>query len=244
MVETNRRSREGTNFIIRRSEERGTSDLGWLDSRHTFSFGGYWNPAFMGFRSLRVINEDRVLPGKGFGTHPHENMEILSYVVEGAMEHRDSMGNGSVIVPGELQRMTAGTGVMHSEYNRSATETLHFLQIWILPEEKGLEPGYEQKAFPFSDRSGELLLVASRDGRQGSLTVHQDISLFAGKFREGEKARHELGAGRHGWIQVVRGRFVVNREILRPGDGASAGEGGVIEMAAQDDAEVLLFDLD
>ena len=170
-------------LTIRRSDDRGTSNWGWLDSRHTFSFGEYVDPAHMGFRSLRVINEDRVTPGQGFGTHPHRDMEILSYVIEGSMEHKDSMGTGSVIVPGELQRMTAGTGITHSEFNPSATDPLHFLQIWILSAKKGLEPGYEQRAFPMEERRGQFVLVGSQDGRDRSLTIHQDVSLYAGPVR-------------------------------------------------------------
>ncbi len=230
-------------LTIRRDQERGASNFGWLDSRHTFSFGHYLDRAHMGFRTLRVINEDRVEPGKGFGTHPHQDMEILSYVIEGVIEHKDSTGNGSVVVPGELQRMTAGTGVTHSEFNGSSTDPLHFLQIWIVPEKEGLEPGYEQRAFPLEERRGELLLVASRDGREDSLTVHQDVSLYAGRFDAGQSARHELAPGRNGWIQVVRGSVVANGEELRAGDGAAMSEGQQLQLRALSDSEVLLFDL-
>ena len=231
-------------MIVKRArDDRGRTRLDWLDSRHTFSFGHYLDRAHMGFRTLRVINEDRVEPGKGFGTHPHQDMEILSYVIEGVIEHKDSTGNGSVVVPGELQRMTAGTGVTHSEFNGSSTDALHFLQIWIVPEKEGLEPGYEQRAFPLEERRGELLLVASRDGREDSLTVHQDVSLYAGRFDAGQSARHELAPGRNGWIQVVRGSVVANGEELRAGDGAAMSEGQQLQLRALSDSEVLLFDL-
>lgn len=231
-------------LTIRRGEARGASKLRWLDSRHSFSFGEYFDLAHMGFRTLRVINEDRVEPGQGFGTHPHENMEILSYVIEGAIEHRDSMGNGSRVVPGELQRMTAGTGVTHSEFNPSSTARLHFLQIWILPDTKGLEPGYEQRAFPLEERRGELVLVASPDGRQDSITVHQDVSLYAGRLDAGESVRHGFAPGRYGWIQVVRGNLAANGEELHAGDGASLSEAQALELRASSDSELLLFDLD
>jgi hypothetical protein len=230
-------------LTIRRGEDRGRSDFGWLDSRHTFSFGDYFDRNHVQFRDLRVINEDRVAPGRGFGTHPHRNMEILSYVLEGAIEHKDSLGNGSVVLPGELQRMSAGTGVTHSELNPSATEPLHFLQIWIVPEKDGLAPGYEQKAFPLDEHRGELILVASRDGRHGSLTLHQDVSLFATRLGSHQETKYVLGPGRHGWIQVVRGSVSVNGESLRQGDGAATGEAEPILLRAETAAEVLLFDL-
>jgi redox-sensitive bicupin YhaK (pirin superfamily) len=231
-------------LTVRRAEDRGRSDFGWLDSRHTFSFGRYQEANHTGFRSLLVLNEDRVEPGRGFGTHPHENMEILSYVVQGTIEHRDSMGNGSRVVPGELQRMTAGTGVAHSEFNPSAAEPLHFLQIWIRPECDGLYPGYEQKAFPLEEQRGHLVLVASRDGRGDSVTVHQDVLLYAGRFSAGQSVRHDLGPGRHGWIQGVRGTVSVNGEELHAGDGAATSAGQSLELRATSDAELLLFDLD
>ena len=228
---------------IRKSEQRGGSDFGWLDSRHSFSFGGYVDRAQMGFRSLRVINEDRVAAGKGFGTHPHRDMEILSYVVDGTIEHKDSMGNGSVVVPGELQRMTAGTGVTHSEFNPSHTDPLHFLQIWIIPEERGLAPGYEQKAFPLDELRGQLALVASRDGCDGALTVHQDVSLYAGRFNPGQVAVHDLEPGRHAWVQVVRGDVDLNGNRLHAGDGAAVSDEVRLELQANSDAEALVFDL-
>lgn len=230
-------------LTTRRNQERGVSNFGWLDSRHTFSFGHYHDPEYMGFRTLRVINEDRVEPGKGFGTHPHDNMQILSYVVDGAIEHNDSMGNGSRVVPGELQRMTAGTGVTHSEFNPSSTDPLHFLQIWILPEEKGLEPGYEQRAFPLDEKRGNFMLVASRNGREGSLSVYQDVSLYAGRFNEDQSTEHEFAPGRNGWIQVVRGSVLANGEELEAGDGAAVSDEETLELRALKDAEVLLFDL-
>ena len=235
---------ERTRLTVRRAGDRGASDFGWLDSRHTFSFGRYYDEDYLGYRTLRVINEDRVEPGCGFGTHPHDNMEILSYVVDGTIEHKDSMGNGSKVVPGELQRMTAGTGVSHSEFNPSRADSLHFLQIWILPEREGLEPGYEQKAFPLEERRGELVLVASRDGRDGSITVHQDLSLYAARLDEGQSTAYELAAGRHGWVQVVRGSVTVNGEELHAGDGAALGPGLQLDLQATSVAELLLFDLD
>lgn len=230
-------------ITIRPGAERGRSDFGWLDSRHTFSFGRYHDPAHLGFQSLRVINEDRVSPGGGFGTHPHENMEILTYVVDGAIEHKDSLGNGSVVRPGEVQRMTAGTGISHSEFNPSKSAPLHFLQIWILPEEQGLEPGYEQRKFPLDTRRGELLLVASRDGRGDSLTLHQDVALHAGKLGAGDRVEHRLARGRCAWLQVVRGAVALGDARLGAGDGAAISGEDRLEITATEDAEVLLFDL-
>lgn len=230
-------------FTVRKADERGAADFGWLQSRHSFSFGQYYDPAHMGFRSLRVINDDHVAPGMGFGTHPHDNMEIISYAVAGAMEHKDSMGTGSVIRPGDLQRMTAGTGVTHSEFNHSETEEVHFLQIWILPERQGLEPGYEQKHFPEEERRGVLRLVGSRDGREGSITIHQDVNLYAGLFDRGESDRLELPEGRHLWIQVIRGSVLANGQLLETGDGASASNLRSLDITGQQDAEILVFDL-
>ena len=230
-------------LTIRRSDDRGKSNWGWLDSRHTFSFGEYVDPAHMGFRSLRVINEDRVTPGQGFGTHPHRDMEILSYVIKGSMEHKDSMGTGSVIVPGELQRMTAGTGITHSEFNPSATDSLHFLQIWILPAKKGLEPGYEQRVFPMDKQRGQFVLVGSQDGRDGSLTIHQDVSLYAGRFDEGQAVSYEFEPKRSGWVQVVRGSVLASGEELAAGDGGGLTGAESLELRVTSDAEVLLFDL-
>jgi hypothetical protein len=228
---------------IIRSDSRGSADHGWLKAKHTFSFAGYHNPKMMGFGSLRVINEDRIEGGKGFGTHPHQDMEIVTYLVDGALEHKDSMGNGSVIRPGELQRMTAGTGVLHSEFNASATETAHLLQIWILPEKNGLEPGYEQKLFTTDEKRNTLRLVGSRDGRDGSLTIHQDVELYASVLEAGNSLRHELGAGRRGFLQVVRGELRVNGEPVFAGDGVAAVGETTLELTATGDAELLLFDM-
>ncbi len=232
-------------LTIRRSEDRGHFDHGWLDTRHTFSFADYHDPAHMGFRALRVVNEDRVRPGKGFGTHPHRDMEILSYVLEGALEHRDSMGNGSVVRPGEVQRMTAGTGVTHSEFNPSREEPLHFLQIWIVPERRGLAPGYEQKRFSPEERRGRLRLVASPDGADGSVRLHQDARVHAALLARGAEATHRLAPGRHAWVQVARGEVSIAGERLRAGDGASTSDAGELALRGEGDgeAEVLVFDL-
>ncbi len=230
-------------IATRRSRERGHAEHGWLESFHTFSFADYYDPERMGFRTLRVINEDTVQPGTGFGTHAHRDMEIITYVVEGALEHEDSMGNGSVIRPGDVQRMSAGTGVTHSEKNPSRTESVHLLQIWILPARKSMPPGYEQKAFPENEKRGRLRLVASRDGRDGSVTVHQDASLFASLLESGENARHDLRPGRHAWLQVVKGRIRLGPETLGAGDGAAVSDERAIEIAAEEPSELLLFDL-
>ena len=228
---------------IRSAAERGRESHGWLDTRHTFSFGGYYDPDHMGFRALRVINDDRVAPGAGFPSHPHRDMEILTYVLEGALEHRDSMGNGSVIRPGEVQRMSAGSGVVHSEYNRSSVEPVRFLQIWIVPEEHGVAPSYEQKAFPAAERRGRLRLVASPDGSDGSVTVHQDVRLYAALLAAGEHVEHQVAPGRHAWIQVARGKVRVGDSELGEGDGAAISRPASVDLAGLDDAEVLLFDL-
>ena len=228
---------------VRPAGERGRADFGWLDSRHTFSFGEYHDPRHMGFRTLRVINEDRVAAGGGFPTHPHRDMEILSYVVEGALEHRDSMGNGSVIRPGDVQRMSAGTGVTHSEFNASKETATHFLQIWIVPERRGIAPGYEQAAFSIERKAGRLCLVASRDGRDGSLTIHQDADVYACDLATGARVRHQSGEGRGQWIQVIRGSVEMAGTRLAAGDGASVENAASIEVCARDDAEFLLFDL-
>lgn len=227
---------------VRRSHERGHANYGWLDTRHTFSFGDYYDPGHMGFRSLRVINDDRVVGGQGFGTHPHRDMEIISYVVDGALEHRDSMGNGSVIQPGEVQRMRAGTGVTHSEYNHSATDPVRFLQIWVLPEERGLTPGYEQKLFG-DERRGRLRLVASRDGSEGSVQIQQDLAMFASVLKNGERVEHDLAEGRHAWLQIVRGSVRVDSLELGEGDGASFSEVPAIVMESLGDSELILFDI-
>jgi redox-sensitive bicupin YhaK (pirin superfamily) len=230
-------------ITIRPASERGHFDHGWLDTYHTFSFADYHDPEHMGFRSLRVINDDRVAGGTGFGMHPHRDMEILTIILEGALEHRDSMGTGSVIRPGEVQRMTAGTGVFHSEKNPSKKEPVHLLQIWILPEERGLAPGYEQKNFPIEERRGVFTLVASRDGRSGSLTIHQDASVFATLLRPGDEVGHELAPGRHAWIHVARGRVSLDGRDLGPGDGASISDAERFSLRGVEEAEVIVFDL-
>jgi redox-sensitive bicupin YhaK (pirin superfamily) len=228
---------------VRRSEERGHANRGWLDSRHTFSFADYYDPRHMGFRALRVINEDWVKPGGGFGTHPHRDMEILTYVVEGALEHKDSMGNGSVIVPGDVQFMSAGTGVAHSEYNHSRSEDVHLLQIWILPEAEGLKPGYQQEAFPREEKEGRLRLIASRDGRDGAVTVNQDVDLYAALLAPEAEVSHPLAPGRNAWLQVIRGTVTLNGEALQAGDGAAVSEEEALRIRASEAAELLLFDL-
>ncbi len=230
-------------ITIRRSGERGHFDHGWLDTYHTFSFADYYDPQFMGFRGLRVINEDRVQPGRGFGTHSHRDMEIVTYVLEGALEHRDSMGTGSVIHPGEVQRMSAGTGVLHSEINPSRSEPVHLLQIWILPERRGLQPEYEQKTFPIEERNNRLRIVASRDGRDGSLTIHQDVTLYASTLNDGVAIVHPLEPERYGWIQVTRGELEVNGERLRAGEGAAIEDERTLTLKGRGTAEFLLFDL-
>jgi len=230
-------------ITVRLADERGKSDLGWLDSRHTFSFAEYYDPHQLGFSALRVINDDRVAPGRGFGTHPHRDMEIISYVLEGAIEHKDSLGTGSTILPGDVQRMTAGTGVRHSEFNPSKTEPVHFLQIWILPEKTGLAPSYEQRTFPPDETKGKLRLVASRQGRDGSVTVHQDVQLFAGNLAKGERASVDLSPGRKAWVQVASGAVSVNEHRLGEGDGAAVEREKQLEIVASGPSEVLVFDL-
>jgi redox-sensitive bicupin YhaK (pirin superfamily) len=228
---------------VRPAAERGHADHGWLDTRHTFSFASYHDPRHMGFRSLRVINEDRVKPGQGFGTHAHRDMEILTWVLEGELGHKDSMGNGSVIRPGDLQRMSAGTGVTHSEFNPSPEEGVHFLQIWLVPRERGLPPGYEQKSFPPGERRGRLRLIAARDGRDGAVTIHQDADLWTALLEPGESVRHALAPERHAWVHVARGSVILNGEALGAGDGAAVSDETALEIAATADAEVLAFDL-
>jgi redox-sensitive bicupin YhaK (pirin superfamily) len=232
-------------LTIRRSEDRGHFDHGWLDTRHTFSFADYRDQRFMGFSDLRVINEDRVKPGQGFGTHGHRDMEILSYVLEGELGHRDSMGNGSIIRPGDVQRMSAGTGVTHSEQNPSREHPVHFLQIWILPAAGGIRPGYEQRAFPVEERRGRLRVLASADGRDGSVTIHQDAAMLGAILAPGDRVRHQIPAGRVAWVQLARGEVAVNGQRLRAGDGLSAVEEAALEVVGEGsgDADVLVFDL-
>ena len=230
-------------ITVRRAHERGTTQTPWLDSRHTFSFNQYYDPRYTGFRKLLVINEDHVAPGKGFGTHSHRDMEILSYVVEGELAHRDSTGVSAVIRPGDVQRMSAGTGVRHSEFNPSDTAPTHFLQIWMQPEQDGLPPSYEQRTFPAADRRGTLRLVASRDGREGSVTVHQDVRLYVGTLAAGEARVHRLGDDRHAWVQVIRGAVRLNGTPLTAGDGAAVSQETALQLRATEAAELLLFDL-
>jgi redox-sensitive bicupin YhaK (pirin superfamily) len=227
----------------RPADARGHTRLAWLDSRHTFSFGDYNDPAHMGFRSLRVINEDRVQPGAGFGTHGHRDMEIITYVLAGALEHKDSLGTGSVIPPGDGQRMSAGTGILHSEYNHAADALVHFLQIWIVPARTGLAPSYEQKAFPVEEKLGKLCLLAAPDGRAGAITVHQDVALYVALLESGHEVTHRLAPQRHAWLQVARGAVELNGVALQAGDGAALSAEERLDVRAAGEAEVLLFDL-
>ena len=229
-------------ITIRKSEDRGHADHGWLRTWHTFSFASYFDPQHTRFRSLRVLNEDWIQGGKGFNTHPHENMEIITYLIEGALEHRDSTGHGSVIRPGELQRMTAGTGINHSEFNPSSSP-VHLLQIWIYPERADLEPGYEQKDFSNRWNPNELLLLASQCGRQDSLTIHQDVALFGGRLEKMHAIEYRIGPGRCAWIQLIKGRLSLNQQELNPGDGAAVEDEERLTLDALEDAEFLLFDL-
>ncbi|MDH3533386.1 MAG: pirin family protein [Gammaproteobacteria bacterium] len=226
-----------------RSESRGNADHGWLKSKHTFSFANYHNPSMMGFGKLRVVNEDRVEPGQGFGTHPHRDMEIVTYVIDGALEHKDSMGNGSIIRPGELQRMTAGTGVLHSEYNHSTEDVVHFLQIWILPERNGLEPGYAQKLFATEQKRNHWHLVASRDGRDGALTIHQDVNLYATVLDKDRELDHAFDGRRRGFLQVVKGSVAIGGEQLLAGDAVAMQDQAALRIRAAAAAELLLFDM-
>jgi redox-sensitive bicupin YhaK (pirin superfamily) len=228
---------------VRKADARGTSRMDWLDSRHSFSFADYHDPAQMGFRALRVINEDRIAPGAGFPSHPHRDMEIITYVLEGAVEHRDSLGNGSVIRPGEIQRMSAGRGIVHSEFNPSPSEPLHLLQIWLLPGRRGLAPGYEQRPFDRAQARGRFALIAGPDGGPQAVTIHQDATLAVAILERGESATHEIAPGRHGWVQIVRGEVTLDGESLCAGDGAAIDQPGVLRIAAAEPAEVLLFDL-
>jgi redox-sensitive bicupin YhaK (pirin superfamily) len=228
---------------IRRSEERGGGAFGWLKTQHSFSFDTYHDPRFMGFRSLRVINEDWVRGGHGFPMHPHRDMEIITYILEGSLEHKDSMGNGSIIRPGDGQRMSAGTGVRHSEANPSKTDAAHLLQIWILPDRRGHEPGYEQKSFPEGEKLAKLRLIASPDGKDGSVTIHQDAKLYASLLKPGQEVKHELGKGRYAWLQVAKGAVELNGQSLNQGDGAAVSEEKSLVVKGTADAEILLFDL-
>ena len=230
-------------LTLRKADERGHADFGWLNSRHTFSFGQYHDPAHMGFGPLRVINDDKVAGGEGFPTHPHANMEIVTYVLDGGLEHKDSLGTGSVIRPGDVQRMSAGTGIRHSEFNASETEPVHFLQVWIMPERAGVAPGYEQKSFTAADKKGRLRLAGSRDGRDGSVTIRQDVDLYAGVFAAGDKVTHDIVDERIAWVQVARGSVRVNGLDLAEGDGLAIEDVGALELEGVDDAEVLVFDM-
>ena len=230
-------------IAVRRAADRGHANHGWLDTYHTFSFGSYRDPRMMGFRSLRVINEDVVLPGQGFGTHPHEDMEIVTYVLEGALEHRDSMGNGEVLRPGEFQRMSAGKGITHSEFNPSNDRPVHLYQIWLFPQQLGIEPSYEQKEFADSERHNRMRLVASPNAAEGSLLIHQDARIFLSALDDLAEVRHELAEGRHAWLQVLRGELTLNGDDLAVGDGAAISDESRLAIRARGGAEVLLFDL-
>ena len=230
-------------ITLRPAAARGRTRLGWLDSRHSFSFGEYYDPRRTGFGPLLVINEDRVAPGAGFPTHGHRDMEIVSYVLEGALAHKDSIGNGAVIRPGEVQRMSAGTGILHSEFNPSTDAPVHFLQIWIEPERAGLAPSYEQKAFDAAERRGRLRLVASRDGRGGSVTIHRDVDLYAALIAPGDRLTHALGEGRGAWLQLTAGAASVNGTPLGTGDGAALGGEPALVIEGNATGEILLFDL-
>lgn len=230
-------------ITIRKSEERGHADHGWLDSRHTFSFADYYDPQHMHFRSLRVINEDHIARGAGFPTHPHRDMEIVTYVVSGAVAHRDSTGGQGVIEAGQLQHMSAGTGVQHSEVNASATEPLHLLQIWILPEQKGLTPSYSETAFNGAPQSEPLQLVGSREGGDGALTIKQDVRLFVGKMKDGETVEHTLASERHAWVQLISGALRLNGRELRSGDAAAVSDEPLLKLSAAEPSHFLLFDL-
>jgi redox-sensitive bicupin YhaK (pirin superfamily) len=241
-----RNSSKPTMITLRPAHERGHADHGWLNSYHTFSFADYYDPNHMGFRALRVINDDRVAGGKGFPTHSHRDMEIVSYVLEGGLSHRDSMGTGSQIFPNDVQRMSAGTGVSHSEFNTSASDEVHFLQIWLLPKQRGLKPGYEQKTYTREEKRGRLRIIASPDGRDGSVTVASDSILYAGLFRDGERDVLALGKGRHAWVHVAAGRVKINGHILGAGDGAAFSEEASVVVESSDggeEGEVLVFDL-
>jgi hypothetical protein len=231
-------------ITVRHADERGTANVGWLASRHTFSFGHYYDPNHMGFGPLRVINEDRVRGGGGFDTHGHRDMEIISYVLEGALEHKDSIGTGSVIRPGDVQVMSAGTGIRHSEFNHSTKEPVHFLQIWVMPDRQGLKPRYDQKNFPDAEKRGRLRLVGSPSGRDGSIVIHQDAEIYASLLASGEAVTHALSAGRRGWVQVIRGAVEVNGTAVSAGDGVAVQDEPTLAITSRaDGSEVLVFDL-
>ena len=231
-------------ITIRPKDERGIANFGWLDSRHTFSFGNYYDPQHMGFASLRVINEDKVIPAKGFGTHGHRDMEIISYVLSGELAHRDSMGNGSVIRPGDVQRMSAGTGVRHSEFNASDTDPVHFLQIWIMPEQSRLQPSYEEKNFAPEQKQGKLRLVGSPDGRDDSVTIHQDVNLYLASLSPSDRLTYEIEDNRAVWLQVIKGTIMLDERLLEAGDGAAIVDEASIAIAGNSrDSEILLFDM-
>ena len=230
-------------IALRRGRDRGHANHGWLDSYHSFSFADYYDPAHMGFSVLRVINEDRIDPGMGFGTHPHRDMEIVTFVLEGALKHEDSMGNGSIIRPGDVQRMTAGTGVTHSEFNASKTDPVHLLQIWLLPAERNLTPAYEQKSFSEAERQSQLRVIASPDGRKGSVTLNQDASIYAGVLSEDDTLEYRFAAGRRGYLQVAQGDLVLDGHLLRVGDAARISQADRISLGSPKRAEILLFDL-
>jgi quercetin 2,3-dioxygenase len=228
---------------FRPGNERGGGDFGWLKTRHTFSFDSYYDPKFMHFRALRVINEDWVQPGQGFPMHPHRDMEIITYILEGKLEHKDSLGTGSIILPGDGQRMTAGKGIVHSEFNPSRTDPVHLLQIWILPGQKGLKPSYEQKTFAEDEKRGKLRVIAAPDGKEGSVTINQDASLYVSLLSPGEEVQHELRSGRYAWLQVAKGSVELNGNQLKQGDGAGVSDERLLTIRGTKEAEVLLFDL-
>jgi redox-sensitive bicupin YhaK (pirin superfamily) len=230
-------------ITIRKSADRGHTNIDWLDSRHSFSFGDYFDPQHMGFGPLRVINDDRVAPGGGFGAHPHRDMEIITYIVSGALEHKDSLGTGSVIRPGDVQRMTAGSGIRHSEFNPSQTEPVHFLQIWIEPNQKNLTPSYEQRTLTAAQRLGSLRLIASSTGRNDSVTIHQDTDVYASLLEPGQAVSHQIPAGHSAWLQLIRGAITLNGKQLAAGDSAAIKQEQLLEITAQDKTELLLFDL-
>lgn len=231
-------------ITIRPSQARGNANFGWLDSKHTFSFGNYYDPNQMGFASLRVINEDKVQPGQGFGTHSHKDMEIISYVLSGELEHKDSLGSGSVIRPGDVQRMSAGTGIAHSEFNASSSNLVHFLQIWIMPDRAGIEPSYEQKHFSLAEKQGKLQLVASPDGRDNSVTIHQDVNFYIAACNDGDRFNYNPKENRSLWIQVAKGSVEINDKPLQAGDGAAiTQEANIAIVATSNETEILLFDL-